>query len=321
MKALEKVRTRRYETVNGLTMEFRRHLNNEPVIARPPSSGYRLRKFVSRNKLVFGSAAAGTVALCLGVIVSTWQAVEATRSRREAQANAKKAAAEALKNQQAAKATALKASKRDQILAPQSIDYCYQLAPLLVEMADLPGYGRHSRDALAHIGRPDSPSLAAQVAVLSWLRPVEGDELSAAVKLAERAASAAYADRGLPGRQLAKGLADFRQNRFASAIEWMEKVQVACVRKDPPGWTHERERNRTAAAGVVQAIANHQLGRAAAAQTAQTRGAEIIATQFPQLSSGDIGREWPDWLVARILLREAKELVDGMAAAVKSPFK
>src|SRR5215472_5549243 len=44
MKCLEKDRTRRYETVNGLASDIQRHLNNEPVVARPPSTGYRFQK-------------------------------------------------------------------------------------------------------------------------------------------------------------------------------------------------------------------------------------------------------------------------------------
>src|SRR5262249_3112327 len=50
MKALEKDRGRRYETANGLAMDIHRYLADEPVQACPPSAGYRLRKFVRRNK-------------------------------------------------------------------------------------------------------------------------------------------------------------------------------------------------------------------------------------------------------------------------------
>ena len=45
MKAIEKDRTRRYETANALAMDIRRHLDNEPVVARPPSTAYRLQKW------------------------------------------------------------------------------------------------------------------------------------------------------------------------------------------------------------------------------------------------------------------------------------
>src|SRR5438552_8217143 len=46
MKCLEKDRTRRYETANGLTMDIQRHLNNEAITARPPSSTHRFWKMV-----------------------------------------------------------------------------------------------------------------------------------------------------------------------------------------------------------------------------------------------------------------------------------
>ena len=58
MKCLEKDRTRRYETANGLAADLKRHLNNEPVVARPPERAYRFQKALRRNKLVFAAAAA-----------------------------------------------------------------------------------------------------------------------------------------------------------------------------------------------------------------------------------------------------------------------
>ena len=53
MKCLEKDRTRRYETANGLATDLKRHLSNEPVVARPPTAAYRFQKAFRRNKLVF----------------------------------------------------------------------------------------------------------------------------------------------------------------------------------------------------------------------------------------------------------------------------
>jgi serine/threonine protein kinase len=94
MKTLEKDRTRRYETANGLAMDIERHLNNEAVLARPPSKLYRFQKLVRRNKAVFAAVAVVAAVLVLGVLVSTWQAAVArraerreTRLRQEAQAN------------------------------------------------------------------------------------------------------------------------------------------------------------------------------------------------------------------------------------------
>ncbi len=84
MKCLEKDRTRRYETANGLASDLKRHLNNEPVFARPPSSAYRFQKAFRRNKLVFAAGAAVAVALLLGIVVAASQAIRATHAKREA---------------------------------------------------------------------------------------------------------------------------------------------------------------------------------------------------------------------------------------------
>jgi eukaryotic-like serine/threonine-protein kinase len=91
MKCLEKDRARRYETANGLATDLQRHLNHEPVAARPPSRLYELEKIVRRHWVGFCAASAVLAALALGATVSTWQAVRASRqsdlaksSRREA---------------------------------------------------------------------------------------------------------------------------------------------------------------------------------------------------------------------------------------------
>jgi serine/threonine protein kinase/tetratricopeptide (TPR) repeat protein len=70
MKALEKDRSRRYETANGLVRDIERYMSDEPVQAGPPTAGYRLRRFVRRNKR--GVLAAGLVVLALvGGIIGT----------------------------------------------------------------------------------------------------------------------------------------------------------------------------------------------------------------------------------------------------------
>jgi WD40 repeat protein/serine/threonine protein kinase len=87
MKALDKDRNRRYETANGFALDVQRYLADEPVLACPPSTGYRLRKFVRRNKRVAVMAglvlALATVALAaLGV--SYAQVQEALRDKTQA---------------------------------------------------------------------------------------------------------------------------------------------------------------------------------------------------------------------------------------------
>jgi eukaryotic-like serine/threonine-protein kinase len=83
MKCLEKDRARRYETANGLAMDVERHLNQEPVVARPPSRLYRAHKFIRRNRVTAALATAMATVLVLGVVVSSWLAVQARRAERE----------------------------------------------------------------------------------------------------------------------------------------------------------------------------------------------------------------------------------------------
>ncbi len=83
MKCLEKDRTRRYATANGLARDIERHLRHEPVVARPPSVAYRLEKSFRRNRLVFTAAGLVGLALVAGAVLSTWQAVQATHARRD----------------------------------------------------------------------------------------------------------------------------------------------------------------------------------------------------------------------------------------------
>ena len=84
MKALDKDRNRRYETANGLAMDLLRYLHDEPVVACPPSTTYRFRKFARRNRAVLSTVALLTGVLLLGTTISIWQAIRATTAEREA---------------------------------------------------------------------------------------------------------------------------------------------------------------------------------------------------------------------------------------------
>jgi len=84
MKALEKDRRRRYETVSGLVTDLQRHVNNEPVLARPPSNLYRFQKMVRRNKLVFVAGTAVAVAVLAGLTASTYLFIQEKRAHERA---------------------------------------------------------------------------------------------------------------------------------------------------------------------------------------------------------------------------------------------
>ncbi|MEO6995278.1 MAG: protein kinase [Lacunisphaera sp.] len=91
MKALEKNRSRRYETANGLALDIQRHLQNEPVSARPPTTTYRVSRFVRRNRFAVIAVSAVALALVIGTVVSTMQALRARKAERLASVERSKA--------------------------------------------------------------------------------------------------------------------------------------------------------------------------------------------------------------------------------------
>jgi len=120
MKTLEKDRTRRYESADSLAADVQRHLGSEPVTARPPSSLYRFQRLVRRNRLAFAAGAAVALALLLGIVASSWQAVRATRAE-HGQSRLRQEAEQRLYDSLLGEARAIRAARlagyRDQVFA------------------------------------------------------------------------------------------------------------------------------------------------------------------------------------------------------------
>ena len=92
-KALEKEKARRYGSAAALAADIQRYLNDEPIAARPPSTGYQLRKFARRHRALVAGVAAVFVVLVGGIVASTWQALRADGAGRAALAERDRAAA------------------------------------------------------------------------------------------------------------------------------------------------------------------------------------------------------------------------------------
>lgn len=84
MKAIEKDRTRRYETINALATDLERYLRHEPVLARPPHPGYLLRRFVRRNRVVVAAASVAILAIVGGAVAATVGYLRATEAEQAA---------------------------------------------------------------------------------------------------------------------------------------------------------------------------------------------------------------------------------------------
>jgi serine/threonine protein kinase/WD40 repeat protein len=84
LKTLEKDRCRRYESANGLALDIQRYLADEIVEARPPSRGYRVRKFMRRNRGSVIAAVLVAAALVVGIVGTSLGLLEAKRGRDDA---------------------------------------------------------------------------------------------------------------------------------------------------------------------------------------------------------------------------------------------
>ena len=87
LRALEKDRSRRYDTANALARDVQRYLADEVVEARPPSTGYRLRKFLRRHKGQVLAAGLVLLTLVAGIVVSAYFAFDAMREAQRANDN------------------------------------------------------------------------------------------------------------------------------------------------------------------------------------------------------------------------------------------
>jgi WD40 repeat protein len=202
MKCLEKNRTRRYEAANALALDIERHLNNEPVAARPPSTAYRIEKFVRRNKVMVVAGSAVAAALVLGIVGSTWQAVRATRAEREqsrqrqraeeSEQKAVAAQAEEAKQRQAAD-EARRRAEVDRLLARQQAYAAdMNLAQHALAMNDL---GRAQRLLDGHRPQSGEPDLRGW----EWrylLQECQSDALGELCRLTNSAYKVEYAPDG-----------------------------------------------------------------------------------------------------------------------------
>lgn len=84
MKAIEKDRSRRYESASSFEADIGRYLANEPVQAAAPSAVYLFGKFARRHKVALGTAAAMLALLLAGITATAWQAARATAGMKRA---------------------------------------------------------------------------------------------------------------------------------------------------------------------------------------------------------------------------------------------
>jgi eukaryotic-like serine/threonine-protein kinase len=364
MKALEKDRQRRYETANGLAMDLQRHLDNEPVVARPPSRWYRLRKLVRRNKAVFAGGAAVAAALIVGLGTSTWMFIrerearqEQARLREEAERREKMTQAAMLVNQgrlaeadDLARRVSAAPLSLEAVSAFRSLGSWHALngrwrqaaerfttllrvnpvvswdsisgdflsaGPVSIACGDLEGYERFRRGVIARVAGTADPVIAERTLKVSLLLPANPEVMESLSPLAAVAEDSLLTNRPntdadvfLPAwRCISVALMEYRRGQFPQAADWCRRC-LAYADRNPA---------RTATAQVILAMACFRTHLVDDAHTLLAQSGQAIDAKFQQgleMGSSPNGF-WSDWLFARILLREARALIEEVPAANK----
>jgi WD40 repeat protein/Flp pilus assembly protein TadD len=174
----------------------------------------------------------------------------------------------------------------------------YYLAPLLIEAGDVPGYRKHCHAMLMRVSVTSDVPVVRRAAKACLLLPTSGADLARASNLADAALAEEHEWLGIT-----KGLAEYRQGRFASAVEWARK-----------SLSQSKADRRSAQAFLILAMAYHQLGQVDRSRNALDRGNEIVRNDVETGKDSDLGADWQDWLTNRILLREVAALLERASA-------
>jgi len=186
-----------------------------------------------------------------------------------------------------------------------------QAGPILIERGDVPGYEHFRSAAIARFADSTVATDAERTLKISLLLPADSDTLSSLEPL-ERVAAASFEEHGVnagtaPGmaawRCVSLGLMAYRQDHTPTAKEWCRRC-LTYPEKNPA---------RIATAHIIRAMACQQLKEQTEARSELAEGRKLIQDEFADgldAGGGSVGF-WFDWLFARVLLREAEQLIDG----------
>jgi tetratricopeptide (TPR) repeat protein len=366
-----------------LAADIERHLNNEPVVACPPSNLYKFQKLVRRNKLAFASGGVVVLVLALGIIASTWQAVRATRAEKEQVLLRQRAeAAERQESQLRQKAEANErivranaandegqfeeveklldevpaASFQEDSAKARAQDILYDLAnweagenrlsqaddhfallvsliadggsgnmqtssyeeyaAVLVEKDDVTHYEKLRDTTLKLYGDTPNSVAAERMLTGSLLLPVKAKQLPVLEKLAEVAARSDPGDKVFaPWAYTALALFEYRRGNFEQSVEWSRKA-----------FSFGEFPARSPRTHLLLAMDLFQLKQVEQARAELVPVRKIMADKLTGklgLGEWDVTGHWHDWIINRILFREAEALIgdqtNAPAVEVKAP--
>jgi hypothetical protein len=182
-----------------------------------------------------------------------------------------------------------------------------EMAAALVESGDIAGYRKFCESLSEAAAKVSDPTWANCLARAALLLPDSGlplDECSRLTELSVKSRASSYV---LPWSLATQALSEYRQGRFESAIALADR----CL-KDP-----RCHPNCRLAASTVLAMAHHRAGHGEETRIALQIAAEEAGKGWFSDERTDLGNSWHDRLIGHILLREARELIEGRASVAE----
>jgi non-specific serine/threonine protein kinase/serine/threonine-protein kinase len=174
----------------------------------------------------------------------------------------------------------------------------FALAPLYLEVGDSERYADFRRKVQADFMATTDPATAAEAALVLTLGPTDRG-LTTALDLAQVATNVTNHVHFYRFKMI-KALVDLRRAQFTTAITESRTSMAGNKTNDAIA----------IAAGAILAMAQHALRQVEPARQSLAEAAERFETKLAKPDGNDLGPDWPDWLVARILLREAKTKIE-----------
>jgi serine/threonine protein kinase/predicted negative regulator of RcsB-dependent stress response len=332
MKALEKDRTRRYESASGLAAELQRYLSDEPVTARPPSTFYRFQKLVRRNQTVFIAGSAVLVTLILGLSFSIYELRRVLYMEREQHqgqilgaqlrnaglmlSQGKIEETEELMSHvqdypsdsviynvlggvhaQMGKWDLARKdySKSIQVDPTNYVAYHY-ITPLLLRDPSTDAYDRHRQAMLRMFGQTSDPTVATEIGKDCLLAPLNPADLAAVKPLVDLAQGHVTNSDLIADAALAAGLAEYRAGNFPAAATQLQKIETRPDDDNDSHWLQAR---------FTLAMAQHQSSQTNDARHTMVKALDEGGHKFPRT----VDHDWNEQLTAAALMNEAKALI------------
>jgi serine/threonine protein kinase/Flp pilus assembly protein TadD len=184
-------------------------------------------------------------------------------------------------------------------LRPDDHDAWNHGAILRARAGEYAPYCEHCRRMLERYGRTTNPVVAERTAKACLLLPLPRDEIDTACRLAELAVVTAGEEGLRKYAELARGMARYRQGRFADAVSSADR----CLARLPISWNLELP------ARSVRAMSWQRLGNARGARDDLDKATEVFSRRVAKPGGPEPGGAWTDLLICEILLREAEALI------------